>query len=144
MDVSELRKRILRGIEDAKSDVAARRVIVDEARAGYASFLAEVAVPMMRQAETVLKAAGYLFDVHTPAESVRLVAEKSPHTFLEFELDASRTTPQVVGRVSLTRGRQGQIVEERPLGGSRPVSALSEEDLSAFLVTEIPRLIVKP
>ena len=142
MDVSELRKRILRGIEDAKKDAAVRRGIVDQARVAYEQFLGEIAVPMLRQASVVLKAAGQLYDVHAPAESVRLVSEKSPYTFLEVELDVTKERPQVVGRVSLTRGRQGQIVEERALGNGKDVAALTEEDLSAFLVAEVPRLVV--
>ena len=143
MDVSELRKRILRGIEDAKKHAAARRVVVDEARGEYERFLGGVAVPMVRQAADVLKAAGHPCDVHAPAESVRLVAEASPHTYLELELDVTKPRPQVLGRVSLARGRQGQIVEERALGNGKDVAALTEDDVSAFLAAEIPRLILK-
>jgi hypothetical protein len=144
MDVSELRKRILRAIDEARRDVSARRTVVDAATRAYEQFLVSTAVPMLRQSAIVLKAAGHLFDVHTPANSVRLVAEKSPHTFLELELDTAADDPQVIGRVSLTRGRQGLIVEERPIANGRSVADLTEEDLSAFLVAEIPKLVVKP
>jgi hypothetical protein len=143
MDVSELRKRILRGIEDAKREAAERRVVVDQARAAYVAFLDGLATPMLRQASGVLKAAGHLFEVHAPAESVRLVADSSPYTFLELELDVTRNRPQVLGRVSLARGRQGHVVEERPLGQGKDVAALTEDDVAAFLVGEIPRLILK-
>ena len=143
MDVSELRKRILRAIEDAKRDVSARRSVIDAATRAYEQFLEEVAVPMVRQAAVVLKASGQLYEVHTPANSVRLVAEKSPHTFLEIELDVEGPEPQVIGRVSVTRGRQGQVVEERPIASRRKVSELTEEDVSAFLVAEIPKLVVR-
>src|SRR6185503_5818844 len=107
MDVSELRKRILRAIDEAKKDVSARRGVQDAAARAYEQFLETIAVPLLRQSAIVLKASGQLFDVHTPAGSVRLVAERSPHTFLEIELDVSRPEPAVMGRVSLTRGRQG-------------------------------------
>ncbi len=143
MEVSELRKRILRSIDDARRDISARRSVVDAAGQAYEQFLTVVAVPLLRQAATVLKASGHLFDVHTPAGSVRLVAERSPHTFLELELDADRPDPQVIGRVSVTRGRQGLVVEERPIVPGRPVGDLTEEDLAAFLVSEIPKLVVR-
>jgi hypothetical protein len=143
MDVSELRKRILRAIDDAKKDVSARRSVLDAANQAYERFLDTVAVPLLRQSAVVLKASGHLFDVHTPAGSVRLVAERSPHTFLEIALDTSQPDPEVIGRVSLTRGRQGLVVEERPVAPARPVEKLTEEDLAAFLITEIPKLVVK-
>jgi hypothetical protein len=143
MEVSELRKRILRAIDDAKKDLSTRRTVLDSAAHAYEEFLRAVAVPLLRQASIVLKASGELFDVHTPAGSVRLVAERSPHTFLEIELDVDRPEPEVIGRVSVTRGRQGLVVEERPIVPGRPVADLTEEDLTAFLVTEIPKLVVR-
>jgi hypothetical protein len=33
------------------------------------------------------------------------------------------------------------VVDERPLSTGRAVADLSEEDVAAFLVTEIPRLV---
>jgi hypothetical protein len=143
MDVSELRKRILRAIDEAKKDVSARRGVQDAAARAYEQFLETIAVPLLRQSAIVLKASGELFDVHTPAGSVRLVAERSPHTFLEIELDVSRPKPEVMGRVSLTRGRQGLVVEERPIVEGRAIDQLTEDDVVAFLMTEIPKLVVK-
>ncbi len=145
MDVSELRKRILRAIDEARREASERRTAVDEATQAFETFLANIAVPLLRQAAAVLNATGATFVVHTPAESVRLSAEKSPETYLEIELDAARTHPEVIGRVSLSRGgRQGLIVEERPLVVGKPVDRLTEDDLSAFLIAEVPRLIVRP
>lgn len=145
MDVSELRKRILRAIDDARREASDRRVAVDEAAKAFERFLDEVAVPLLRQAATVLNAAGPAFIVHTPAGSVRLASEKSPETYLEIELDAARPYPEVLGRVSLSRGgRQGQVIEERPIATGKSVDRLTEEDLSAFLVAEVPKLVVRP
>ena len=143
MDISELRKRLGRAIDDAKKEAASRRVIVDEARTAYAGFLENIAVPMLRQTAAILKANGQVYEVHTPSDTARLVAEKSPHTFVEIELDLSGDHPDVLGRLSLARGRQGQIVEERPIARDRDVSKLTEEDFAAFLVKEVPKLIVK-
>jgi hypothetical protein len=117
--------------------------VVVAATTAYDEFLTTFAVPLLRQAANVLKASGQLFDVHTPARSARLVAESSPHTFLELDLDLERDPPGVIGRVSLTRGRQGHVIEERPIVPGRTVANLTEEDLTAFLVAEIPKLVVR-
>jgi hypothetical protein len=143
MDVSELRKRILRAIDEARKDAESRRTVVDESVKAYEKFLRDIAVPLLRQAAQVLNATGHAFVVHTPAETVRLAAEKSPHTFIEIELDRSAGEPTVVGRVSLTRGRQGLVVEERPIVPERPVAAITEDDVSAFLVSAVPKLVLK-
>ncbi len=144
MDVSELRKRILRARDEAREEASTRRTRVDEARAAYETFLADVAVPLMRQSAMVLSAAGQPFQVHTPAASARLVHDQQPLTFLEVELDVSGDRPQVIGRVSLTRGRAGHVVTERPITAGKAVGDLTETDVSAFLVAEIPKLVVRP
>lgn len=143
MDVSELRKRILRALDEARQESATRRVAVDEAARAYSVFLENVAVPLMRQAATVLNAAGHSFVLHTPAGSVRLSAEKTPLTFIEFELDSSRRNPEVIGRVSLARGRQGVVLEEKAIAPHKDIDKLTEEDVSGFLVESIPKLVVR-
>lgn len=144
MDVSDLRKRILRAVDDARKDAAERRVRVDESVKAYAEFLAAVAVPLLRQAATVLNATGAAFDVHTPADSARLASQATPETYLEIALDRSGDEPEVVGRISLARGRQGLIVDERVLAPGRPVAKLTEDDLASYLVSAVPRLVVRP
>ena len=143
MDVSELRKRILRAVDDARKDAAARRSLVDESVKAYGVFLTDVAVPMLKQAATIVNASGGTFVVNTPAETVRLSAQHAAETYLEIALDRNGPEPEVVGRVSLARGRQGTIVDERPIARGKPVEKLTEDDLSAYLVAAIPRLIVK-
>jgi hypothetical protein len=143
MDVSELRKKILRALDDARQDAATRRQAIDEAGKAYDLFLASVAGPVMRQAAAVLKAEGHVFTVETPANSVRIVSAGSPETFIELTLDPSGDEPVVVGRVSVTRGKRGLLVAERPIATGKPVASLTEEDLSAFLVSEIPKLVVR-
>jgi hypothetical protein len=143
MDVSDLRKRILHALDNARKDAATRRTAVDEAARAYEQFLATIAVPLLRQAQAVLRAEGQLFTVHAPAESARLAADASPQTFIEFTLDTATAIPQVLGRVSLARGRQGVVVLERPLASGKIVAELVEDDAAQFLVTEIPKLIVR-
>jgi hypothetical protein len=97
----------------------------------------------MRQAANVLKAEGHVFSVETPADTVRIVAAGSPETFLELALDPSGPEPTVVGRVSVARGKRGLIVDERPIAAGKSVAALTEEDVSAFLVSTVPKLVVR-
>jgi hypothetical protein len=143
MDTSDLRKRILRALDDARKDATARRQVVDAAAAAYQEFLENTVAPLVRQAVAVLRAEGHAFTANTPAGSVRLVSDASPQTFLEFELDATGPEPQVIGRVSLTRGRQGVVVEERPIAPGKPTKDLADDDVAKFLVTEIPKLVMK-
>ena len=142
MDVSELRKRIIRALDDARKDAGQRRSITDEATRAYGEFLNNVAVPLLRQAVIVLKSEGQLFTVHTPADSVRLVSDKTPDTFLEIVLDTTTERPQILGRVSLARGRQGRM-EERPLVPGKSVGEVTEEDVAQFLVRAVPKLVLR-
>jgi hypothetical protein len=142
MDVSDLRKRILRALDEGRKDSTARRSAIDVARGDFAAFLENVAVPLLRQAVTVLKSEGLLFSVHTPADSARLAHDKSPETYLELVLDVAGPYPRVVGRVSVTRGRHGVIVEERELA-PKAVADLREDDVAKFLVSEVAKLALK-
>ena len=141
MDTGELRRRILRALEEAKNDAALRRSEVDAAARAYESFLANVAVPMLKQALDVMKAERQTFVLNAPAGSARLVAEASPDTFLEFVLDSSGGRPQVLGRISRARGRQRVVVDERPVVTDKAIADITDEDLAAFLVAEIPKLV---
>lgn len=143
MDVSELRKRILRALDEARKDATLRRTAVDEAARAYAEFLDQIAVPLLRQAATVLKSEGQLFTVHAPAGSARMVSSRAPETFLEVTMDTSGDRPQILGRVSVARGRQGRV-EEQAIAPEKAISAITEDDVSQFLVREIPKLILKP
>ena len=143
MDVSDLRKRTLRSLDDARKDAADRRVSGDKAATDYEKFLADVAVPLFLQAASVLCAEGHPFSINTPAGSVRLVSDHAPEDFLELALDATAASPQVMARTSLTRGRRGQLVDERPLAQDTSIEKLSEDDVSKFLIDEVRRLVVR-
>jgi hypothetical protein len=143
MDVSDLRKRILRSLDDARKEASARRAAVDRASAEYQRFLDDLAVPLFRQAASVLRAEGQPFTVHTPAGAVRLASDHAPQDFLEIELDAAAANPQVIGRMSRMRGGRGLVVEERPIAPEKPVDQLTEEDLSAFLLAGIQKLVTR-
>ena len=142
MDTGDLRKRILFALDAARKDSSDRRRVVDEATKAYEVFLETIAVPMIKQAASVLCAEKQRFVADTPAGSVRLSSEGSPQTFLELELDTGGARPHVIGRVSVTRGRQGLVVEERPIA-DKSVADLAEDDVAKFLVAEIPKLVMR-
>jgi hypothetical protein len=142
MDVSELRKRIIRALDDARRDATMRRGEIDAARAAYEQFLNDVAVPTVRQAGSVLRAQGFPCNVDTPADSVRLSMAGNSAAFLEIELDAAASPPQAIGRLSVPRG-SGIVIDEQPVGAGKSIAELTEEDLAAFLVSAIPRLVVR-
>jgi hypothetical protein len=143
VDVSDLRKRIIRALDDARQESATRRSSTDQAAAAYARFLDAVAVPLLKQAQIVLKAERQLFDVHAPAGSARLASSSSAETFLEITLDTSGAKPQVLGRVSVTRGRQGVVVDEKPIAPGTPIEKLGEPEVAEFLLSAIPKLVVR-
>ena len=144
MDVSDLRKRILRALDDARKDATARRAVVDQASQAYAAFLEMRAIPVLKQALQVLRAEAKPFTLNTPPDGPRLVSDASTNTFLEFALDIAGPMPQVMGRVSLAHGREGRIVEERPIASGKSVADLTEDDVAKFLVEEIPKLVLRP
>lgn len=143
MDVSKLRQGILRALDEARKDASVRQTGIDAANQAFAGFLSNVAVPLFKQAAIVLRAEGHQFAVHTPAGGARLVAEAAPETFIECVLDTGGGSARVLGRVSLTRGRQGYIFEETPIGQDQAVTDLVEADVAAFLLSAIPKVVLK-
>ena len=141
MDVSELRKRILRALDEARHNAAARRSETDAARAAWETLLESSIVPVLRQAQGILKAENQAFTVHAPAGTARLASDASAETFVEFFLDAAGDRPQVIGRVSRARGRQRVLVEERPVAPAKAVADHTDDDIAAFLVAELPRIV---
>ena len=144
MDVSDLRKGILRALDAARKEASTRRQVRDDAAAAFAGFLEHVATPLMRQAAEVLRAENHDFTVHTPGGSARLASDRSGQDFIEIELDASAASPVVIGRTSLARGRRGVVVEERPIAPAKNIGDITEEDVAGFLLSEIQRLVTKP
>ena len=143
MDVSDLRQRILRALDAARVEAASRRSETDAARAAYDRFLEDVAVPLLRQAQSILKAEGHLFTVHAPAGSAKLISDAHPETYLELVLDTGGSHPQVVSRISHARGGKRVVVEERPIAAGKPVQDLRDDDVAGFLVGEIPKLVAR-
>ena len=140
MDVSELRQRILRALDEARKGASRRRGEVDAARAAYDQFLNDIAVPTMRQVGAVLRAEGFPCNVDTPAGAVRLSMAGSSNAFLEIELDAAGAPPQAIGRISAPRG-SGMVIEERPIAAGKTIAELTDGDVAAYVAAAIPRLV---
>ena len=136
MEISEIRRRLRSAIDEARRDAAARRARSDAALRDYDTFLSAVAVPVVQQMASALSGEGHHFNVATPAGSVRLTAANSPEDYIEIALDTSEDPPEVVGRTSRGRGRR-MLTSERPVRDRTAVGELNEEDVLAFLLTEI-------
>jgi hypothetical protein len=136
IETSELRRRLRTAIEQARSNAAARRARSDAAARDYEAFLSRVAIPVVQQFANVLSAEGHHFNVATPAGSVRLTSAAANEDFIEITLDTTEDPPEVVGRTSRGRGRR-LISSERAVRERTAVAELNEEDVLAFLLTEI-------
>ena len=133
----------MRALDDARKDAASRRSNVDKAAAAYEAFLTGIAIPLFRQASTVLRAEGQPFTANTPAGSVSLVSDRGAQDFLELELESAGPQAHVIGRTSRARGRQGPVVEERAIGDGKAVDELTEDDVSQFLLAEIRKIVTR-
>lgn len=136
MQISDVRKRLLQAIDHARRQSSARRTRIDAAQKAFEPFLSTVATPMFRMVASVLVAEGHAFKVFTPAESVRLMSDRSAQNFIELSLDTSADPPAIVGRVSRERGRR-VIETEHPLFDTRAIEELTDEDVLHFLLEEI-------
>jgi hypothetical protein len=136
IETSELRRRLRSAIEQSRSNNAARRERSEAAGRDYEQFLTKVAVPVVQQFAHELSGEGHQFHVPTPAESVRLASAGSAEDYIEILLDTTEDPPEVVGRTSRGRGRR-MVSSERPVRERTAVAELNEEDVLAFLLTEI-------
>jgi hypothetical protein len=133
MEVSEVRKRLLATIEQARRRASERRTRNEEATRTFDRMLSTVAVPLFRQVAGVLRAEQHLFTVFTPSSSVRLSSDRSTEDFVEIFLDTAGEAPSVVGHTSRNRGRR-VIETEQAIGEPE---AITEAELLAFLLKAV-------
>lgn len=133
MEVSQVRRRLKTAIDTARHRAQERRQRAGAAERAYASFLNDVATPVTRQVANALKAEGYSFSVFTPGGGLRLASDKTRDDFIDFSLDAASDTPQVLGRISHSRGSR-TLDEERPVKPGASPETLTEDDVLEFLV----------
>jgi len=98
--------------------------------------LESVATPVVRMLATALRAEGHLFQVSTPAGSVRLASERSRDDFIELALDTERDPVALVGRVSRTWGRR--VLEAETILNEEPgFGSVTDEAVLAFFLKEL-------
>jgi len=144
MEVSIVRQRVREVLERSKRPAeerrAARRMQMDAATSEYEAFLERVAVPLFKQTANVLRAEGQQFSVFTPGGSVRLIAERGNDNYIEVALDTNGPAPKLLGRASRSRG--GNVTQtELVLNVTSDISALTEQDLLGFLLSELEELV---
>jgi hypothetical protein len=139
MEVSDVRKRVLQAIEQAKHQDAERRQRNDEATRAYDRLLSGVVVPLFRQVAGVLRAEKHMVTVSTPSGSVRLSSDRGADDFVEVLLDTTGETPGVIGHSSRNRGR-GVVESEVVIGAP---GALTEDEVLQFLMKAITAFVAR-
>lgn len=142
MEISAVRRRVQSAISAAKSRAQDRRQRADEAERAYQAFLENVATPVVRQVAAALKAEGYHFTVSTPGGGLRLSSDHGRDDFIEFALDTSGEHPQVVGRISQSRGSR-RLEDERPLKPAAPPHDLTEHDVLESVMQALERWLAR-
>lgn len=133
METGLVRKRVVEALGTTRAQAQQRRASNTEAERDFATFLDVVATPLAKQVANALRAEGYAFTVFTPGGGLRIALDKGRDDFLDVLLDTDGPAPQVVGRVSYTRGSR-TIVEDHPVKEGAGPQTLSEEDVLDFLV----------
>lgn len=131
MEISYVRNQLKKAIEQARQRAQTRRQRAAEAERAFATFLETVGVPVTKQVANALKAEGHAFTVFTPGDGLRLAADRSRDDYVDIALDTSGDRPQIVARISRTRGSR-TIEEERPLKAGVAPDALTEPDVLDF------------
>jgi hypothetical protein len=133
VEVGQVRNRLQRAIAAARQRTQQQRQRTADAEKAFAVFLEGVATPVTRQLAAALKAEGHSFTVSTPGEGLRLASDRGRDDFIEFALDPRSNPPQVIGRISHTRGSR-TMDEEKPIKPGTAPETLSEEDVLDFLL----------
>ena len=141
MEISAVKRRVQQGLATARTRAQERRQQTDGATRDYAVFLETVATPLVQQLANVLKVEGYAFTASTPGDTVRLTNDRGRGDFVELALDTSGERPQVVGRITQSRGSR-RLDEEQPIKAGALPSELTDEDLLEFLMQVLERRLV--
>ena len=136
METAHVRKRLKAAIDGARSRSQERRQRNAAADTAFTTFLEQVATPLLRQLAGALKAEGHAFTVFTPGGSVRLAADRSRDDFIDLTLDTSGDMPQVLARISFSRGSR-TIDQERPVRPGAGPEAITEDELLEFLIEAV-------
>ena len=132
MEVSQVRRRVQAAMTSAKTREQDRKQRSADATREYAVFLETVATPLVQQIANVLKAEGYTFTLSTPGDALQLAYDRGREDFIELALDTTHDHPQVIGRVSRSRGSR-RLNEERPIKPDASPAAITEDDVLEFM-----------
>jgi hypothetical protein len=133
LEVSQVSRRLKIAMEQARARSQGRRQRTANAEKTFAVFLETIATPVTRQVANALKVEGLAFTVGAPEGGLRLSADRWRDDFIEFALDSSGEPPEVVGRVSVTRGSRTRDEVEPIKAGAAP-EELTDEDVLNFLL----------
>jgi hypothetical protein len=136
LEVSHVRRQLQSATAAARQRAQERRQRAAAAEKAFAVFLQDVATPVTRQLANALKVEGQAFTVFTPGDGLRLAADRGRDDFIEFALDTLADPPQVIGRISHSRGSR-TIDEERPIKPGTPPDALTDQDVLDFLLAAL-------
>ena len=135
MEPSEIRKRVLGTLEQARRRVQIQREESDRATKTWET-LHPAAAASWKIALNVLRAEGHHFSLQTPSGMLRVVSDRSAEDYVEVLLDTSQRPPAVLARTRLSRGRRVIDRETIVADGDR-VPDLTEERLLHVLLTEL-------
>jgi hypothetical protein len=133
MEISHVRNQLKHAIGQARERAQQRRQRTGDAERSYATFLETVATPVTKQVANALKSEGYAFTVFTPGGGLRLASDRGRDDYVELALDTSGPRPQVMARISQTRGSR-TIDDERPVKKDAPPDAITEADMLEFWI----------
>jgi hypothetical protein len=133
MEISHVRNQLRNAMDRARERAQQRRQRTQDAERAYESFLQDVATPVTKQVANALKAEGYAFTVFTPGGGLRLAADRGRDDYVELALDTSGDRPQVMARISRTRGSR-TIGDERPVKTDASPEQITEADMLEFWV----------
>ena len=133
MEISHVRRQLKHAIDRARDRAQKRRQHTAEAERAFETFLQDIATPITRQVANALKAEGYAFTVFTPGGGLRLASDRGRDDYVELTLDTSGERPQVMARISQTRGSR-TMEQEVPIRKDAAPDQISEDDVLEFWV----------
>jgi hypothetical protein len=139
MEPSDVRKRVLQTIDQARRRVAAHREQADRAGQRFEELLPDIAA-VWKIVANVLRSEGHPFTLQTPAGVVRLVSDRSSDHFIELALDTARRPAAVVVRTRFSRGRE-VVDRESVVVESQLIMTLNEEVALNVLLEELERFV---
>ena len=140
METGLVRKRVVEALQALRAQEQQRRGRNADAERDFGTFLDLVATPLAKQVAGALKAEGYALTVFTPGRGLRIALEKGRDDFVDLLLDTEGEVPQVVGRISYTRGSR-TIVEDIPVQEGTGPESLSEDTVLEFLLRTLRPLL---